>query len=249
MSCNLIVNDQLLALARKYEIRRDYAERLRILKDFEIVLLCDDSGSMKTPVDDGRQTRWEELCASAKIVLEVGTIFDENGVDLCFLNRRSFYRIKEPREVEQAFSVSPSGYTPLVTALRSVLQMPASRRGYDKKLLIFIVTDGEPTDEEGNPNRADLEHIMRNERNSDTTHVMFLLCTDEPACVDYLRQWDQTMKNVDVTDDFRTQKAKIRQYLGANYSFSFGDYIVKALIGAVDPEIDGLDEPPPVNNN
>ncbi|CAF5033034.1 unnamed protein product, partial [Rotaria sp. Silwood1] len=36
---------------------------------------------------------------------------------------------------------------------------------------------------------------------------------------------------------------KIRQYRGPNYPFSIGDYVVKALVGAIDPEIDVLDDP------
>ncbi|CAF4793145.1 unnamed protein product, partial [Rotaria sp. Silwood2] len=88
---------------------------------------------------------------------------------------------------------------------------------------------------------------MGNERNPETTHVMFLLCTDEPDSVEHFTQWDQTMKNVDVIDDFPTEREKIRRYRGPDFRFSRGDYVVKALIGAVDPEIDKLDEPIPLN--
>jgi hypothetical protein len=42
-------------------------------------------------------------------------------------------------------------------------------------------------------------------RQSDTIYVVFLICTDDPACVDYLNQLDQQMINVDVTDDFKTE--------------------------------------------
>ncbi|CAF3264744.1 unnamed protein product [Rotaria sp. Silwood2] len=214
VSYNLIVDDQLQALAQKYDIHREFVERLRVLQDYEIVIICDDSGSMKTFVDNGNRTRWDELCEITKIVLEIGTIFDSNGVDLFFLNRRSYFRIKDPREVDQAFSISPSGYTPLVTALRSAIGLPAARYGNDKKLLIFVATDGEPTDYEGTPNLSEFEHVMGNERNPETTHVMFLLCTDEPDSVEHFTQWDQTMKNVDVTDDFPTEREKIRRYRG-----------------------------------
>ncbi|CAF1519867.1 unnamed protein product [Didymodactylos carnosus] len=198
---------------------------------------------MMTPVDGTERTRWDELCSIVKIVLEIGTIFDSNGVDIFFLNRQAFLNITDPIEVDQAFAGRPSGFTPLAPALRSIFKLPAAHRGHDKKLLVFIATDGAPTDEKGNSNLPELERVMRDERQSETTHVMFLLCTDDPACVDYLNQWDRTMVHVDVTDDFRTEREKIRRYRGPNYPFSLGEYIIKALIGAIDQEIDNLNEP------
>lgn len=75
---------------------------------------------------------------------------------------------------------------------------------------------------------------MRNER-TPTTHVTFLACTDEPEALDYLNNWDKTMDNVDVVDDYRSELAQIREKRGPNVKFSFGDYLIKALIGSIDP--------------
>lgn len=38
------------------------------------------------------------------------------------------------------------------------------------------------------------------------------------------------------------QIAEVKKAKGASYPFSFGDYVVKSLIGSVDPELDGMDE-------
>jgi hypothetical protein len=83
---------------------------------------------------------------------------------------------------------------------------------------------------------------MREKRRMETTYVSFLLCTDDQACVASFNEWDRTMLNVDVTDDFDTEREKIRRCRGRDYPFSRGDYVVKALVGAIDPEIDALDE-------
>ncbi|CAF1100772.1 unnamed protein product [Didymodactylos carnosus] len=243
-----LVDLRLRELAYKYEIPEETVELLRPLSNFEIVLLCDDSGSMKTPVDGTGKTRWDELRSVVKIVLEIGCIFDSNGLDLFFLNRESFRNIRDLGQVDQAFIAPPAGYTPLVPVLRKILQLPVTRPNDSKKLLIFIATDGEPTDERGKPNVDELQHVMNDERYSDTTHVMFLVCTDDAASVNYLRQWDQTMKNVDVTDDFRTERELIRRKNGANHPFSLSDYIAKALVGAVNRQIDVLDDLPQANN-
>jgi len=53
---------------QQYEINRDFAARLQALANCEIVVLCDDSGSMNTPLQGTNQTRWDELksvCSSS----------------------------------------------------------------------------------------------------------------------------------------------------------------------------------------
>jgi hypothetical protein len=51
------------------------------------------------------------------------------------------------------------------------------------------------------------------------------------------------MLNVDVTDDFHTETEKIRKCQeDNNFPFTYGDYIVKALVGAIIPNIDRLNE-------
>jgi hypothetical protein len=68
----------------KYEIQEELGQRLRALQDYEIILLCDDSGSMKTTVDNSARTQWDELRDFVKIILEIGTIVDSTGVDIYF---------------------------------------------------------------------------------------------------------------------------------------------------------------------
>jgi len=231
----------------KYKIQEELVERLYLLEDYEIIIVCDDSGSMKTIIDETDQiTRWDQLCYIVKIILELGIIFDSTGVDIYFLNRGSFHNIKNIESIDEIFSVPPRGYTPLVPVLRHIFKLPFTHRDNDKKVLVFIATDGAPTDDKGIININELEYLMNKERNCKTTHVMFLLCTDNRSSVDYLNEWDKYMINVDVTDDYKTEKDKIRSFRGQNYPFSIGDYIVKALIGAIDPEMDSLNEPNPV---
>ena len=43
------------------------------------------------------------------------------------------------------------------------------------------------------------------------------------------------MPNLDVIDDYRSEKAEIQRNRGPTFPFSFGDYIVKALLGSLDP--------------
>ena len=54
-------SQQLNQVIQRHEINQQFAARLQALGNCEIVLLCDDSGSMNTPLDGSNQTRWEEL--------------------------------------------------------------------------------------------------------------------------------------------------------------------------------------------
>jgi hypothetical protein len=48
-------------IIQQYEINAGFAARLQALGNCEIVVLCDDSGSMNTPIQGSNQTRWDEL--------------------------------------------------------------------------------------------------------------------------------------------------------------------------------------------
>ena len=218
------------------------SKRLKNLLDYEIVIVCDDSGSMKTPILQSKRTRWDLLKDIVKIVLDIGVIYDTNGVDIYFLNQCPILRVKDPSTVEEIFSRTPRGFTPLVPILKSIFQLPATKHGHDKKLLVFVATDGVPTDENDRDNVAQLEELMIKYRQVETTFVHFLACTDDLRSVQFLNDWDRKMINVDVTQDYHSERDKILQCQGQNYRFSFGDYVVKALVGAIDPVIDALNE-------
>ena len=72
---------RLAALAGRFEIRGDWVARLRQLEGYEIVLLCDDSGSMASLVRAGgvsgnnpyapQRTRWDELREYTSIAVDI----------------------------------------------------------------------------------------------------------------------------------------------------------------------------------
>ena len=229
-------------ICRKYQIDISMVEHLTQLENFEIVIVCDDSGSMKQQVDNTTRTRWDELCDIVKIVLDIGVKFDRNGVDIHFLNRNPLLKVKNPEIINETFRKLPSDYTPLVPVLRKLFQSALARENRDKKLLVLVATDGDPTDENGDSTVEEFLQLMTHGRNARTTYVSFLLCTDDAETVQCFANLDQTMLNVDVTDDYETEKEHIRQCKGRDYPFSHGDYVVKALVGSVIRDIDLLNE-------
>jgi hypothetical protein len=244
---SLIVKGRIQAVAEKYKIHDTLRQRLSMLQQFEIVVLCDDSGSMNTKVKGTWGTRWDELRVIVNTIIEISVVFDSNGIDVYFLNRHPIFNVTDCCHIQQSFKKRPAGATPLVPALRRIFQSAASKSNRNKHLLVFVATDGEPTDGRGVTDIQSLERLMQFERQSDTMHVVFLTCTDKKSNVAYLSQWDRTMINVDVIDDYETEREEVRRMRGRRYPFSFGDYIAKALLGAVDPQMDLLDEPA-INN-
>ena len=119
---HLLVDAAIRNIAHELDIRKDMAERLRKLRDYEIVIVCDDSGSMKTPVDNTQRTRWDELCHIVKVVIRIGVIFDLNGVDIHFLNRESHRNVTNPETVDKAFEKPPRCFTPLVPVLNRIFE-------------------------------------------------------------------------------------------------------------------------------
>lgn len=84
--------EQFKAIAQRYEISDYFAQRLKQLEGFEIVLILDDSGSMNTPLQNQAggpfapsMTRWDELKGTVGIIVDIAAIMDKDGLDVYFL--------------------------------------------------------------------------------------------------------------------------------------------------------------------
>lgn len=233
------------SLAATYEIRHDFCQKLRQLEGYDIVLVCDDSGSMSSIIDDdqnpfGRKmTRWDELRNYVNIVTEIASSLDPDGLDIYFLNRPRLTGISSAVQVQAAFASPPSGWTPICRTLRQVFQDKAAVI-HEKKLLVILATDGQPTDDRGNVNTAELFTLLKTRPRN--TFFSILACTDDAASVAYLNKIDRVVPGIDVNDDFRSERKEIQKIQGSKFNFTFGDYVVKSLLGPIDPTFDALDE-------
>ncbi|CAF3412565.1 unnamed protein product, partial [Rotaria sp. Silwood2] len=107
-----------------------------------------------------RKSRWEELKETVKIILNIGTVFDPNGVDGDFLNRKCHLNVNDPNKIDVAFTRRPVGYSRLAPALDYIFKLDAAKPGADKHLLVFVATDAEPTNESDKVDLKSLENIM-----------------------------------------------------------------------------------------
>lgn len=141
------------------------------------------------------------------------------------------------------FDDKPSGYTPLAKVFNQVLN-DNEQYVNEQKLLVVIVTDGEPTDEFGKQAIYPFRQALMNRHKNVYTSIV--ACTDDATSVEYLNRWDRDLPRLDVVDDFRSERNEIRLAKGDDFPFTFGDYVVKALVGSIDPELDNMDENSPV---
>ena len=206
---------KLREVAQRLEIRPDFVARLRALEGFTIVMICDDSGSMNTPVAAApgaspfatRSTRWTELCETVGVVCELATALTDRGVDVHFLNRPPMAGVSQAQQLQVAFvHQPPQGFTPLTRALRHVLEV--SREALrERKLLIVIATDGQPTDDNGNVDIASFLNLLR--AKPANCFVQIMACTDDEESVAYLNEADRDIERLDVTDDFRSERKEV----------------------------------------
>ena len=61
---------------------------------------------------------------------------------------------------------------------------------------------------------------------SKSVFVNIITCTDDEDSVSYLNRWDRELKNLDVIDDYNSERKEIRKKNGSKYRFSYGDYVV-----------------------
>ncbi|CAF1305178.1 unnamed protein product [Rotaria sp. Silwood1] len=231
------VDNRLLQVAAKHNISTILANHLELLKDIDIVVVCADSASMKKRLHDMKYSRWDELRLIVEVVLEIGSIFNSSGIDVYFLNRPPLFNVSDLGHIDQAFAFEPDGYTPLVSVLRTIFNSYNDKRDNNKRVLVLVATDGEPINNEGDSDVAALEYVMQQERQSNTIYVTFLACTDDESNIAYMDEWENTMVNVNVTDDYRTERDFVHRNRGPHYPFSFGDHIAKSLLNAIDPKI------------
>nr|XP_019043602.1 hypothetical protein I302_08182 [Kwoniella bestiolae CBS 10118]OCF22532.1 hypothetical protein I302_08182 [Kwoniella bestiolae CBS 10118] len=128
-------------------------DALEMLRDFDTVFLVDDSTSMAGD-------RWSEARQALMEVAEIAARYDENGVDIYFLNsKRVGKELKAAHEVEDLFrGLEPKGATPTGMRLESILReymarlersqtaSPTSNGGGSdvsvKAMNLIVVTDG-----------------------------------------------------------------------------------------------------------
>eukprot|EP01061_Rhynchopus_euleeides_P013794 TRINITY_DN2396_c0_g1_i1.p1 TRINITY_DN2396_c0_g1~~TRINITY_DN2396_c0_g1_i1.p1 ORF type:complete len:325 (+),score=120.13 TRINITY_DN2396_c0_g1_i1:50-976(+) len=229
------------AVLGKYDITIAKADDMHVLQNYKIVFIADDSGSMRLSATNGRRmTRWEELQGTLSMLVEVSSAISKGiGIDVHFLNRGGVMNVQpNDSRLQQALQAPPQGGTPLVECLSKLLR----HYNQGKPVLFIIATDGEPS-EGPRAFKQLVTQVVQGKLfpNGNTTFkFQIMACTDDDDEVGWLDKLDRKFKDVDVTDDFETERRQVLRT--GRKRFSRGDYLTKALLGPISTALDGLDE-------
>ena len=242
--CNLQLKEETLQfLINKYNIKTALSQMLYMLKEFNIVLLCDDSGSMNTRNTYTKEngvstttTRWEEAKEFILNILDFAMALDDDGIDLFFLNRPPIFNVNNKEEVINTFQNIASGSTPLVKTLEKIYQ---KYKNTDKNILLLTITDGLPDESE-----SEFKDVLKNmlKHQMPKFRISLMLATDDENTVDLYNRIDSEFDFFDVSDDYLSEYNEIIKIQGTNFKFSMGDYICKFLLSSICNDLDKLDE-------
>lgn len=228
-------------IMRKFDINGIFARHLNKLQGFKIVLICDDSTSMKETLLKG-QTKWDELRTNVAIVIEVASAFN-CACDVLFLNRMGLRNVKNVRELNEQFSRPPEGCTPLTKSFNIAIENNRAELR-ECKLLIIVFTDGCPTSDQLSDKEAitEFKNALKYRTPIERIFVTIVACTDDEYSLKYLNNWDNKIKYLDVVDDYESEKKEIYAAKRIDTAFTYGNYVAKILLGSFVKEIDQLDE-------
>jgi len=222
----------------RFEIRLAQAVDLNVLRNYEIVIIADDSGSMGLRDMGAKVNRWEELKETLSLIIEIGGCFNACGLDINFLNRPKVSNVMSPSDSHfvSAFASVPRGGTPLTRKLNTVV---AESSG-GKPVLLVILTDGVPDDGPTNFGNA-LRNVVGRRTTSTEFRVQIMACTRDDQAVGWINRLHGELKEIGVTDDYDSERAKVL-LSGRMREFSRGDWVMKAMLGPISSKFDDMDE-------
>ncbi|MBL8083154.1 MAG: VWA domain-containing protein [Candidatus Obscuribacter sp.] len=115
------------------------------LKDYDICVLIDRSGSMEDEIEGGRQTKWQWMQTIVRDFAFEAKQFAGKSLTVLTFNRQ--FKVTEnvtPASLYQVFNgLTPEGGTDLYSPLAYCLERQAGSNP-PKPLLVAVITDGEP---------------------------------------------------------------------------------------------------------
>ena len=227
----------------------DMTTDLAILGLYDIVIFADDSGSMATtePTEDNMK-RFDIMKNVIETIGFWSTLMDPDGIVVRFFNSSiEGNGIGNSADVSKLFNkVKPSGSTPMGKNLKSrifnkIIQPVINAHELSRPVLIITVTDGVPD------SQSDVINSICEIKNfcsqtiygSNTVAFSFAQIGTDSGATEYLNQLDthqQVGNIIDCTSEFSIEQKQCGQ------GFNESVWIIKLMIGAIDPAYDQADE-------
>ncbi|GAA5903059.1 uncharacterized protein JCM6883_002678 [Sporobolomyces salmoneus] len=219
---------------------------------FDVILYCDDSGSMA--FEEGG-SRIDDLKLIVSRVAFAASLFDDDGIEVRFMNSRiEGNGLKTEQQASNLVSqVRFSGLTPLGTNLNNkVLEPlvlgPARARRLQKPVLIIAITDGIP----GGEARDTLTNVIVNANNvlrqthygSDAVSYQLAQVGNDQKARAFLEEIDShpiVGDLVDCTSNFENESEDMARAVPP-VDLTPELWLVKMLLGGIDSSYDKTDE-------
>lgn len=183
-------------LANEWDLPDPFALDLVRLALFDIILLVDDSSSMR----GGNNLReMRDICSE---IAFAASLFDPNGIEVNFFNSNDKgVNVTNPAAVEALLNRNPpNGRTPMGRSLRDKILRPMTLRQaqqgtLQKPHLVMIFTDGASTDSHNDtPPRAIsqvCDELQRTRYGSNCVFFSFSQVGDDAGAIQYLSDLDE----------------------------------------------------------
>lgn len=231
---------------------------------YDIVFFIDDSGSMdsKESSEDGMK-RWETSRQIVAKIAFIATMMDSDGVLVrAFNDPKQGNGLSTVQLVDDWFNgVNPSGGTPSGSALRDNIITPIVKpmvlaNELQRPVLIITVTDGEPNtspiDEKTELERVltETKQLFRSSKYGEfgISFSFVQVGVNEKATefLGYLDEHPVVGNFVDCTSSYAIEKneceEKYRKQGLTGKQFTQAEYVIKLMIGSIDPVYDAKDE-------
>lgn len=228
-------------ILKKHFVSEKHLKFLNELKDVKFAFILDDSSSMRDRLKNGEK-KWDSLKSMIKTVTEI-CLSRGFACDIFFLNRVGMQNITSTVQLEHFFAMTPTGQTPLTEAFENAVNL--NRYEMKKKnLRIILFTDGFPTSKNLSKKDAikEFKNCLINRDPIDKIFVTICACTDDQHALEFLNNWDEEIKHLDVVDRFLKESREVVAISGKDVTFTYGDYLAKIVIGPLSEEIDKMDE-------
>lgn len=248
----------------KYDLRKlEKIAQLSVLSMYDIGFLLDNSGSMQLVDAVERGLEGEELAISRldsqKALVKIGSfvarLFDKNGVEVRTMTpdpklagvKMSNITTKEEIDNIFAHGVQAEFMTPTGAALRrffdEIIKPKLLAGTMYKPYQILLITDGAPDDDVVGALRYIIETCKQTPYGSKAVMITASIVGEDTNADTTVTKWDKDSvagPNTDCISSYRNECKQI--VLSEGDTYEPGDHNIRMFIGAINPDLDVLDE-------
>jgi len=222
-----------MSAVQKYGIPPD---RLAVLKGYDVIFLIDDSWSM-----NGEQgSRIMQVRETITMFAEVACEYDDDGVDVCFLNNVHIQEtVTDPARIQDIMGrVKWDGSTPIGRRLSEILNVYyglLQHNPQSKPISIVIITDGAPSDKAlVESTIVDCAKRMAQRNTPNQVAFQFFQVGNDNVAKNYLEYLDDNLEKKyrinDIVDCVHCEKGGL----------TLQERFIKALVGGIDGSVDNV---------